>query len=77
MQVERSAWKTNEGDRDYGGEVDVLLYKLGMLAEGLIFEQRPELSQGVNHLYLSGKESRQWNVKAKGIEAKLLSMLKE
>ena len=64
-----------EGDRDHGGEVDAVLGTLGC-AEEQIFEQRPELSQGVSHLYLSGEGSRQWNVKGKGIEAMLFSMCK-
>lgn len=29
------------------------------LADWVIFEQRPELSQGVIHLYISGEGSRQ------------------
>lgn len=41
------------------------------LADGVAFEQRPELN------YISGEGSRQWNVKSKGIEAKLLDMFKE
>lgn len=56
-----------------------MLFYVGQegLADGLIFEQRPELSWGASYLYLPGDGPRQRNVKSKGVETKQFDMFKE